>query len=327
VRSPPGDRDWTGLGHEREAAHGHEHVHDHEHVHGHDEACGPDCPEAGRGGFGGFLRSLLAGIPWSERAEVVEELALPAPRSGLLRLDNANGMTRILGEDRPDVAVAMQKVARAESTAAAERMAREIRLARHDGDLATELEVEVPRRWNRRGHANLELRVPRGTRVEVTAANGKVCIAGLGAGVRVRSSNVAVRVEDVAGDVDLHASNARLLCAGVRGRLLARTSNGKIEIERHHGPLDASSSNGLIHAELEALAGPVVLSTSNGKIALELPEDVDADVDLRVDNGVIRNQRSLCRCTRSSSGRLSGQLGRGGTSIKLRTSNGSISLR
>ena len=307
--------------------HDHVHEHEHEHVHGHDEACGPRCPEAGRGGIGGFLRALLAGIPWSERSEVLETVALAAPRSGALRLDNANGMTRILGEDRADVEVCMQKVARAESASAAEQMAHEIRLARSDGDFGTALEVEVPRRWNRRGHANLELRVPRGTRVEVSAANGKVCIAGLGSGVRVRSSNVAVRVEDVAGDVEIHASNARLLCAGVRGRLLARTSNGKIEIERHRGALDASSSNGLISAELEALTGPVVLATSNGKIALQLPEDVDADVDLRVDNGVIRNQRSLCRCTRSSGGRLTGQLGRGGVPIKLRTSNGSISLR
>jgi hypothetical protein len=297
----------------------------HEHVHEHDGPCteGAD----GRRGLGGLLRSLLAGIPWSERVEVLESFTLAAPRSGALRLDNANGMTRIVGEDRGDIAVKLQKVARAESAAAAERMAQEIRLARSDTDFGTELEVEAPRSWNRRGHANVELRVPRGTRVEVTAANGKVCVSELANGVRVRSSNVAVRVEDVVGDVEIHASNARLLCAGVRGRLLARTSNGKIEVERHRGALDASSSNGLIHAVIEELAGPIVMATSNGKIALELPEQVDADVNLRVDNGVIRNQRSLCRCTRSSGGRLTGQLGRGGTPIKLRTSNGSISLR
>ena len=312
MRSRAGHRDLGGHGHE--------------HVHGHDGACDESCAGARRG-IGGFLRSLLAGIPWSERVEVLESSTLPAPRGGVLRIDNANGMTRIVGEERSDVAVGMQKVARAESVAAAEQMAGEIRLVRSDGDFATEFEVEVPGRWNRRGHANLELRVPRGTRVEVTAANGKVCITGLAGGVRVRSSNVAVRVEDVTGDVEIHASNARLLCAGVHGKLLARTSNGKIEVERHRGALDASSSNGLIHAELEEVAGPIVLATSNGKIALELPEDVDADVDLRVDNGVIRNQRSLCRCTRSSGGRLSGQLGRGGSPIKLRTSNGSISLR
>ena len=311
MRSRAGDHDWTGHGAESD----------------HDGPCSEGCAHGAGSRFGGFLRSLLAGIPWSERVEVLETMTLPAPRSGALRLDNANGMTRILGEDRGDVEVRMQKVARAESTAAAESMVRDIRLARADTDFGTELEVEVPRRWNRRGHVNLELRVPRGTRIEVTASNGKVCIAGVQGGVRVRSSNVAVRVEDVVGDVEIHASNARVLCADVVGKLVARTSNGKIEVERHRGALDASSSNGLIHATIDELSGAVVLATSNGRIALSLPDPVDADVDVRVDNGVIRNQRSLCHCSRSSSGRLTGKLGRGGTPIKIRTSNGSISLR
>ena len=103
--------------------------------------------------------------------------------------------------------------------------------------------------------------------------------------------------------------------------------NGKIEISSHRGSIDAATSNGLIRASLAELRGPLVLATSNGRIALELPEGVDADVDARVDNGMIRNQRSLDRCTHSSGGRLAGTLGHGGIPIKLRTSNGSISLR
>ena len=71
----------------------------------------------------------------------------------------------------------------------------------------------------------------------------------------------------------------------------------------------------------------VQLATSNGRIVLELPEEVDAEVDIRVDNGIIRNDRSLRRATRETNGRLSGQLGSGGALIKLRTSNGSIALR
>jgi hypothetical protein len=309
MRSRTGDRDW----HEPGAAAGPE-----------EDACGDG---AGHGGIGGFLRSLLAGIPWSERVEVLETLALPAPRSGALRIGNANGRIRVLGEERDGIEVRMQKVARAESEAAARDMASEIRLARSDTDFGTELEVEVPRRWNRRGHVNLEVRVPRGTRLEVNASNGRVCINAVCGGVRVRSSNVAVRVEDIEGDVEIQASNAKVHCSGIHGRLVARTSNGKIEIERHRGGLDASSSNGLIHAHLDEVSAAVVLATSNGRIALDLPEQVDADVDLRVDNGVIRNQRSLERCSRSSGGRLSGTLGRGGPPVKLRTSNGSISVR
>ena len=68
------------------------------------------------------------------------------------------------------------------------------------------------------------------------------------------------------------------------------------------------------------------LATSNGRIVLDLPESVDADVDLRVDNGIIRNDRELQHKGRETNGRVVGRLGNGGRLVKLRTSNGSISL-
>ena len=57
------------------------------------------------GGFGGFVRNLLSGIPWSERAESTDEFHLDAPERRMMRIDNSNGRTRILGEDRDDVHV------------------------------------------------------------------------------------------------------------------------------------------------------------------------------------------------------------------------------
>ena len=84
----------------------------------------------------------------------------------------------------------------------------------------------------------------------------------------------------------------------------------------------------MICAKLDAIgAEGVVLATSNGKIVLELPDQVDADVDIRVDNGMIKNDRELAKQTGDSRGRLRGRLGHGGTPIKLRNSNGTIALR
>ena len=74
-------------------------------------------------------------------------------------------------------------------------------------------------------------------------------------------------------------------------------------------------------------ANGVQLATSNGRIVLELPEEVNAELDIRVDNGVIRNDRPLRRADRDRNGQLRGRLGRGGCPIKLRTSNGSVCLR
>jgi hypothetical protein len=284
--------------------------------------------ELEEGGFTGFLRSLLAGIPWSERAEGEEELHFEPPPGGIFRLHNANGKTRVCGEDRSDIEVRVAKTARAESAEAADRLLEQICVASSENDDALELEVEIPSKWNRRGCANVEVHLPRAMQVELTAVNGRVEIVGVRGRIRARSSNGSACIADIVGDIEVVTSNAKVCCTGTRGKLVARSSNGKIEIDEHRGSVDASTSNGLIRASLDEVGKQGVhLATSNGRIVLELPEEVDADVDIRVDNGIIRNDRSLRRATRETNGRLSGRMGSGGPLIKLRTSNGSIALR
>ena len=73
-------------------------------------------------GFGGFVRSLLSGIPWSECAEGSETLRFDAPPGDLVRLHNSNGRTRVLGEDRDDIEVRASTAARAESSEAAREL-------------------------------------------------------------------------------------------------------------------------------------------------------------------------------------------------------------
>ncbi len=280
------------------------------------------------GGFGGFLRSLLAGIPWSELAESEATLRFAAPAGYVVRLHNSNGRTRIIGESRSDVEVGVATAARAESSEAAKRLLERIRVVGNVVGDALELEVEMPRKWNRRGHANLEVRVPRETHLEVSNPNGKVWIEGVHGRVHVRSSNGSLRVAGVTGDVDLFTSNAKICCCGIAGSLVARSSNGKVEVEEHCGSVDASTSNATVRVSLSKLSKHgVQLATSNGRIVMELPEQVDADIDAWVDNGTIRNDRDLDGSTRETSGRILGRLGHGGPLVKLRTSNGSIALR
>ena len=94
------------------------------------------------------------------------------------------------------------------------------------------------------------------------------------------------------------------------------------------GSIDASTSNGIIKASIDSLGDEgVSLSTSNGRIVLDLPQGSDADVDIHVENGHIRNDIDLEDSSGDATGRVRGRIGKGGTPIRLRTSNGTISLR
>lgn len=279
-------------------------------------------------GIGSFLRNLLSGIPWSECAECSEEHLFEAPRGRSVRIDNGNGRTHVTGEDREDIGVSIEKRARAENDDAAQQLVSDIQLVANEANGVLHLGVQTPRKWNRHGNAHLRVRVPRGLEINVAANNGKVCIEGIRSHVSARSSNGSVRISDVVGDVDVTTSNATVCCHCVSGRLVARSSNGKIELDEHRGSVDASTSNGLIRASLDEIGNDgIVLATSNGRIVLELPDQVDAEIDLRVDNGVIRTLRQLETRSGEDTGRLRGRIGQGGRPIKLRTSNGTISLR
>ena len=71
----------------------------------------------------------------------------------------------------------------------------------------------------------------------------------------------------------------------------------------------------------------MTLTTSNGRIVLDLPEHADADIDMRVENGLIRNDLDLEQQSGDEQGWVRGRLGKGGCPIRLRTSNGTISVR
>lgn len=279
-------------------------------------------------GFGGLLRSLFDRMPWTESASREESMTIPAPAGREIRVANANGKTRIVGEDRDDIEIRIHKSARADCSDIAARLLDSIRIQSSEGAEVLEIEVQIPRRCSRHAVAHVELHVPRETRVSTRSANGKICLEGLDRDVRAYSSNGSISICEVNGDIDVMTANAKVACRCTHGHLRARSSNGKIELGGHRGSIEASTSNGVICCSLDALGETgVSLTTSNGRIVLDLPDQTDADIDMRVENGLIRNDLDLEQRSGDESGWVRGRLGKGGCPIKLRTSNGTISVR
>ena len=108
------------------------------------------CAEAEEGGLTGFVRSLFSNIPWSERLEREETLNLGVTEGRSLNVYNSNGHTTIWGEERDDIEVRLTKIARAESEEGARVLLDEIDVCSSVVAGTLELDVEIPRRWNRR---------------------------------------------------------------------------------------------------------------------------------------------------------------------------------
>jgi hypothetical protein len=129
---------------------------------------------------------------------------------------------------------------------------------------------------------------------------------------------VELLASTVNGDVEVHD-----LASDVN----ARSVNGDIEISTT-GFAEASTVNGSIDATMEQydIREGLSFSTVNGSISLDLPDDVDADVDARWVNGHLDSELPISLQGRVSRRSAEGILGEGGPELSLRTVNGSIRL-
>jgi hypothetical protein len=129
-------------------------------------------------------------------------------------------------------------------------------------------------------------------------------------------------------NVDVTNTNGGIRLAAVTGKLELDTTNGKIDVKRCAGSIDASTTNGTIDAELLRIAQgqPLRLETTNGRIEIALPAGAGADVDASITNGSISSDLPVAT-TRTSSNALRGTINGGGTLLRMRTTNGGITIR
>lgn len=122
--------------------------------------------------------------------------------------------------------------------------------------------------------------------------------------------------------------NGDVEASGLRSDVTAVTVNGDIELTTT-GFAEAETVNGSIDAVMGApdLREGVAFSTVNGSITLDLPDDIDADLDASWLNGGFESDLPLLLQGRMSRRSARGTLGDGGPELELETVNGSIRIR
>ena len=122
--------------------------------------------------------------------------------------------------------------------------------------------------------------------------------------------------------------NGSLNVAGVRGEVNASCINGRLEAHNLNGRAHLSTINGHLDARFDELAGhSVELSSVNGSVELTIPSDSKAEIEANTVSGGINNDFGLHVNHHQFVGHdLRGELGTGGTRIKLEDVNGRIEI-
>lgn len=123
--------------------------------------------------------------------------------------------------------------------------------------------------------------------------------------------------------------NGSLDVTGVSGEVRASCINGRLEAHDLAGRAKLETINGHLEARFTQLAGKSVdLSSVNGSVELTIPSDSKAELEASTVSGGIENDFGLHVNRHQFVGRdLRGELGSGGTRIKLENVNGRIEIR
>ena len=239
----------------------------------------------------------LAAQASDHEGKVTEELhkTYELTSDGRIELDNINGAVHISSWDRNEVKVDAVKYADSK-----ERLD-EARIEIDSSKSSISIRTKYPshdQTWNWGSHNNpasveYTLTVPRGARLD-----------------------------------EIKLINGALDVTGVTGEVHASCINGRLEAHNLAGRAELSTINGRLEARFDQLAGSrVELNSVNGSVELTIPSDSKAEVEASTVSGGIDNDFGLHVNNHRFVGHdLRGELGTGGTHIKLANVNGRIEI-
>ena len=158
-----------------------------------------------------------------------------------------------------------------------------------------------------------------------------------------------INAESIQGDIRMSTSDGRIQTASLKGKLELHTSDGHVEISDADGQLDARTSDGHIRASgrfddlnLETGDGEIFaevrtgsrmssswnVRSKDGRVTLRLPQDFFAEVYARTGDGTIHSDLPITMeaYTSNRPHEVRGRLNSGGSTLTVRTNDGSIYL-
>jgi DUF4097 and DUF4098 domain-containing protein YvlB len=242
-----------------------------------------------------------------------EEKRFPASGKPDVTLSTFDGSIEIRPWDKAEVQVIIEK--RGPSK---ESLAELVINATQEGSHVT-VEVTSPR--NRMGfhiggspNARLIVSVPASSDIVAKSGDGSIDIERVAGHVELGSGDGRIRASDLTGDVNVHTGDGGIMLDGTFATLRARSGDGSVRIHAAKG---------------STASGDWEVTTGDGSITLEIPDGFSGDLDAHTGDGRVHTEDVTISNVDGQMRRnsLKGRLGNGGHTVRLRTGDGSITLR
>jgi DUF4097 and DUF4098 domain-containing protein YvlB len=162
--------------------------------------------------------------------------------------------------------------------------------------------------------AKLIVSVPRSSDILAKSGDGSIDVERVAGKIELRSGDGSIQARDLAGDVNAQTGDGSITLDGKFSTVRARSGDGSVRIHAASGTTAASDWD---------------ISTGDGSVTLELPDGFNAELDAHTGDGrVAVHELTLSNVTGEiSRNTVKGRLGSGGPVVRVRTGDGSITLR
>jgi hypothetical protein len=287
-----------------------------------------------------ILTAVLLAARLAPAAAADYEHQVNADPKGAVEIVNVSGAIHVTAWDRPEVHVA----ARLDNSA--ERVDVQSEQGR------TVVRVVLPGlSFMSGGSADLNVQVPRGSRIDVSSVSATVKVTGIQGEQRLHSvsGDISADIDGEDAEIKTVSGDVRLRGSGRPGRLHVTTVSGDLHVEHAAGEVEAGTVNGSIEAHVDQ-ASSVRASTTSGSMRFDGTLLADASLEAKTLSGQLRVRaqgtegyqydvstfsghiddcfdRQPERTSRYSPGeRLNGTVGAGHAHVSIRSMTGTVDL-
>jgi Toastrack DUF4097 len=252
-----------------------------------------------------------------------------------LRLRTFDGSIRLKSWDRNEVLVEIERRGPDSETAK--------RLAVDTSQQGNTVVVEVPEPREGRDRirfgswqspsVSLVVTAPRRMTLDARTGDGSISADDLAGSIALNTGDGSIRVRRVDGGLTAHTGDGSISISDVNGQLDAESGDGSIDVDGRFEAVNVRSGDGSVR--VDASTGSMLkndwnITTGDGSISVHLPGNIDAELDAHSNDGRVHADgfNGLTSSDRDDdSGTVRGRLGKGGRSLRVRSGDGSITIR
>jgi hypothetical protein len=244
-------------------------------------------------------------------------------------LTTFDGSIEIQSWDRPEVMVVVEKHA-ADAAAAA---AMEVQSSQDGNRVTVEVKRSRTHSWGWFGSwsARLVVSVPQAANVRASSGDGAIRVSGVNGTIALRSGDGRIQASNSSGSVSASTGDGGIELDGVDGAVEATTGDGRVRVSGKLTAVHARSGDGSIAVEARpgsATEADWDITSGDGAVTLQIPDDFNADLEAHTGDGRVHlNGVSITSTGTVTRNTVRGRLGSGGRAVRVRTGDGSITLR